>query len=159
LLLADFIRRNELAMERLIFWQPVLEGKRFIDQFLRLRVAARLAEDQKETVAELRERIATGEIIEVAGYELTNELVSAIERTKATEVMDIKPCSIEWVEIVRSAAATAPLPTTKTIDFLSSKGFDIRLQCVVSEPFWSSVEIVTCAELIDTSVTALSQAA
>jgi exosortase A-associated hydrolase 2 len=159
LLLADCIRRSELAMERLVFWQPVMDGKRFIEQFLRLRVAAQLANDQKETVAELRARIANGEIIEVAGYELSNELVSAIERTKATDVMEIKPCSLEWMEIVRSAAATAPPPTAKTIESLSGKGFDIRLRCVVSEPFWSSVEIVTCAELIDASVTALSHAA
>jgi exosortase A-associated hydrolase 2 len=156
----ELIRQSTASFERIVFWQPVLDGKRFIEQFLRLRIAARMMEnDRKETVADLRGRLAQGETIEVAGYELNSELVTAIERASTEALLNIAPCNLDWIEVVRAAGAAVSTPTAKTIETIRAKGFSAQLHCVVSEPFWSSTEIVTCAELIDKSVGVLSEAA
>ena len=64
---------------RAVFWQPVVDGQRFVTQFLRLRVAASLMEDRKETVGALRERSQGGETLEVAGYELSPALLEQLD--------------------------------------------------------------------------------
>ena len=67
------------AFCRIVLWQPSLDGKRTLEQFLRLRVAASMTAGNTETVAQLKSRIAGGEIIEVAGYELSPRLAEQME--------------------------------------------------------------------------------
>ena len=156
----EVLRSTGLCMERVVFWQPVMEGKRFLEQFLRLRVAATMMDDdRKETVAQLRARVANGEIIEVAGYELTDALVSAIEGARAESLLAIEPCVLDWLEVVRATDAPPSVIATKTIDSLRGRSFDVRLRCIAGESFWSSIEIATCRELVDESVSVLSVAA
>ena len=52
---ARVVRDAIPGLAHTVFWQPVLDGSRFLDQFLRLRVAASMMEqDRKESTADLR---------------------------------------------------------------------------------------------------------
>jgi exosortase A-associated hydrolase 2 len=75
LLAADLAARETNRFSRLLFWQPLLRGDRFITQFLRLRTAAAMTVGEKESSEDLRARLADDEILEVAGYELAPDLV------------------------------------------------------------------------------------
>ena len=48
--------------------QPVLDGDRFLQQFLRIRVLAEKFAGRDESIARLLESIAAGESVEVGGY-------------------------------------------------------------------------------------------
>jgi exosortase A-associated hydrolase 2 len=60
-----------------VLWQPVLSGKQFLQQFLRLKAAGEMvAQGDRERTGTraLREQLARGEAVEIAGYTVSPEL-------------------------------------------------------------------------------------
>lgn len=109
LLALDFSIDGDHSLERLILWQPVLSGKIHLNQFLRLRMASQmLGMDDGPSVsnASLRAQLAAGSSVEVAGYELSAELASAIDDKDGA--MLTPRCPIYWFEstTVNSAELT-----------------------------------------------------
>jgi len=72
-LAADVARDPAMGIENLLLWQPVSNGEQYLTQFLRLRLAAEmLADGAAQTgVRELRESLAHGATLEIAGYDCT----------------------------------------------------------------------------------------
>lgn len=149
MLAADAARR--LGIERSVWWQPVLDGARVLDQFLRLRVAATMMEGQKESIADLRSRLAAGEALEVAGYELSGRLAGQIDGLRLAERFGPQLGETLWLETVRSAESSAPTPSVAAAERLRKAGVPVSLETVVCEPFWSTVEIVTNVALVNRS--------
>jgi exosortase A-associated hydrolase 2 len=147
--LAAETARELSGIDGTMLWQPVLQGTRLLDQFLRLRVAAAMMEnDRRETTADLRQRLASGETVEVAGYELTGRLAAQLDAVALQDHLGPHLGDVGWLEVVRSAEADAPPAAAKVCEATRAAGARISLQTVVGEPFWSSVEIVTNAALL-----------
>jgi exosortase A-associated hydrolase 2 len=154
-LLGELAAAGEIALERTVFWQPVLAGSRWLDQFLRMRVAATMMEGtQKETVAELRNRLQSGETIEVAGYEISGRLAEQLVEAKLQPSPALG--ELHWMELVRSADAELPKPSTTLIQAAGAQGQHVQAYPVVGEPFWASTEIVCIPSLVETTVRVLS---
>ena len=68
-------------VNRLYLINPVLNGKQFIDQFFRLRMAAGLLGNggKKITAADIREELHKYGSTEIAGYQLSEKLVDQFE--------------------------------------------------------------------------------
>lgn len=147
---AEFARQLP-GIEGTLFWQPVLDGTRMVEQFLRLRVAASMMSVERETAAELRARLARGEIVEVAGYGLSGKLVSQLDGVRLEEQIGRHLGKIVWAEVVRSAEALPPSPAVKAVEKARAAVGSIALETVVGEPFWSSVEITTSRKLLELS--------
>ncbi len=144
-------------LSRTVFWQPVTDGSRFLAQFLRLRTAASMMEPgAKETQAALRERLRLGEALEVAGYELSQAMADQLEHVKLSEAAGAHLGSVEWFEIVRDSATAIPGATAAVVASMQEHCPDVKVHGIVGEPFWSSVEIVENAELLDRTVDALA---
>ena len=142
-----------------VFWQPVLDGSRFMDQFLRLRVAASMMEqDRKESTADLRAKFARGETVDVAGYCVGPQLAAQIDRVHLAEDLGDHLGQVHWIEVVRSAETPPPAPSTKAVDAARAAGLNVTLYPIAGEPFWSSVEIVRIPALIERTVALLAGA-
>jgi exosortase A-associated hydrolase 2 len=147
------------GIARTVFWQPVLDGSRFLDQFLRLRVAASMMDqDRKESTADLRARFARGEIVHVSGYGIAPRLAAQLDAVRLTELIGPHLGQVHWLEVVRSADTPPPAPATKAIDAARAAGMQVTLESVPGEPFWSSVEIVRLPRLIERTVALLEGA-
>jgi exosortase A-associated hydrolase 2 len=145
------------AVTTSVWWQPVLDGKRHLAQFLRLRVAAgSMRGDDPETVEGLRGRSAAGEAIAVAGYELSPSLVRGLEAL-ATDGLPPQVGALHWIEFVREAEAAAPLPASRFVDRARAAGASAALQTVAAEPFWNSSEIVRVPQAIEQTASILSR--
>ena len=145
------------AVATSVWWQPVLDGKRHLGQFLRLRVAAgSMRGDDPETVEGLRSRSAAGETIAVAGYDLSPALVRGLE-AQATEGLPPQVGALHWIEFVRGAEAAAPLPATRFVDRARAAGATAALQTVAAEPFWNSSEIVRVPQAIERTAAVLAR--
>jgi exosortase A-associated hydrolase 2 len=145
------------GIRRTVFWQPVTHGERFLTQFLRLRVAASMMESKEgESVGQLRARLAQGETIEVAGYELSPALVAQIDRLQLVPELGPHLGELQWMEVVRDAEGTLPAATAALLQQALAAGISPAVSRIVSEPFWSSVEIVRSAELTRASAAALA---
>lgn len=147
-----------LAARRTVFWQPVLDGRNFVTQFLRLRLAATLTTEHKETVGNLRERLAGGVAVEVAGYELAPALAAQIEHARLTDAIGTEVGVLHWLEIVRSTDTPIPGAAAQAIANARTRVALVEADVIAGEPFWSSTEIVRIPELIDRTVAALAAA-
>lgn len=151
------MRRGALpAVEASAWWQPTLDGKRHVAQFLRLRVAGgSMRGATPETVDELLKKSAGGETLAVAGYELSPSLVRGLEGLNI-DAVPTEAGSLHWFEIVRDAEAAAPLPTARFLEKARAGGSPVSLLTIPGEPFWASTEIVRLPMLIDQTAAALA---
>lgn len=147
-------------VQRTVMWQPMFDGSRFLNHLLRLRLAALLAEqDRRETMAELRTRLKSGEIVEVAGYELSGRLAEDLETLPRITQLPGQFGDIHWMEIVREAGLAVPPPSQQLIDATRTAGGQITCNVFAGEPFWSTTEIVENAAVVQATVDALSGSA
>lgn len=154
----DAMRECAAALQATVFWQPVLDGTRTIDQFLRLRVAATLmSADARESVKDLRARLQSGATVEVAGYPLGGALAASIDAVKL-DLRGFAAGRLHWLEVVRSADAGLAAPSSRALDEWRSAGNDGVGAALVGEPYWTSTEIVTLPELVQRTVTAFCEA-
>lgn len=149
ILAARWMRQHSAPLARAVFWQPVANGARHMDQFLRLRVmASRMEDDRGETVADLRGRLQAGETVEVAGYELSGKLFADIEALDL--VADSAPGfpPIRWFDVVADEALPVVPATRRVLEQLRVHGGEVHHLQVPGEPFWASTEIVTNSVLV-----------
>lgn len=152
LLALDFARSWENTIDQIVLWQPVINGESFMNQFLRLRLANEMlaagVDGGKATgTRTMRNQLANGETLEVAGYELAPDLAMAIDRLKAAELAVAKS-TIHWLEIVAEPGRAMPPAGAKVISAWKQEDVDLHLHLVSCLPFWATQEISECAELV-----------
>lgn len=140
----DAVRAGKIRpVQRTVLCQPVFDGRRHLQQFLRLRVAAgRMAGDSRETLDSLQTRLSSGFMVEVAGYPLSPVLAGELERVGLPESLSEAFGEVEWVEIARSADAGVSAQAQRYIERSATTRFQARAHAVVCEPFWGATEIV-----------------
>lgn len=159
ILAAELTPRLRSPIKQTVFWQPVLDGNRFMTQFLRLRVAASMMMDRKETVAGLRERIRGGENLEVAGYEVSQQLLSQLDSARLLPLLSDRLGHLHWMEIVRGDEAHLPGQTNQVAETARLALRELETHAVFGEPYWSSTEIVRLPALVERTIVALAAAA
>lgn len=147
---------GELNATRLLLWQPVLSGRRFLQQFLRLRLTADRLKGGSETMARLQGILATGQSLEVGGYHLHPELALALEQVRliAPDVGTL----VDWFELAGTAdRSSLPPASQRVVDGWRDAGLAVRVWTLVGEPFWSTQEIAVVPALLDATLAALDE--
>ncbi len=149
-LAADAMSRAGLSVHRSLFWQPVANGRQAMTQFLRLRVASSMMDaGGQETVDTLRQRLASGETLEVAGYPLSAQMVSDIEAVRLDQFIDPRLGHLHVIEVSRSSAADLSPAARSLVAAADAAGLPVSGERIAGEPFWSATEIVTNPTLIE----------
>ncbi len=153
LLAADYLNKFDSKIQKLLFWQPVIDGKVFLNQFMRLRLAASMmsGDKNKETSKGLKASLDRGETLEIAGYAITPSMASSFESASLKEFMPDSSLDIAWLDVVASVDKEPPLINRKLVKQWRQAGVNIQYQKVVGMPFWGSTEIVEIPELLDVS--------
>lgn len=150
LLACEAAARWPERIKRLILWQPVLDGKIMLTQFLRIRVAASMAESSVgEKTEDLRSRLAGGQSIEIAGYELSAELARALEDMRIRGLELASDIRIDWLEVGAEASDTAVPAAQRVIDAWRRDGIAVSAATVGGDPFWTLQETTLAPALID----------
>jgi exosortase A-associated hydrolase 2 len=149
-LAVDVARDGSLGIDELLLWQPVVAGDAFLTQFLRLHLAAQmLSEGTASTGMEkLRETLASGTPLEIAGYELHPELAAAIERCRLAGALP-KVNRVHWLEVSAMPEPKITPASARVVQSWRAGGLDVRAHALCGEPFWSSLEIVDCPALLE----------
>jgi len=138
-LLACELSQSRTDVEKLILWQPTLNGEQQIDQFLRLRTVSSVIDsknsfDRKMLWTELR----SGRPLQIAGYELSSSM--ALEMAKV-RLNDMRPgCPVCWLEIDNSPNRTLSVASENVISHWREQGRDVEATSVSGEPFWRIAE-------------------
>jgi exosortase A-associated hydrolase 1/exosortase A-associated hydrolase 2 len=159
-LMAAELAAADQQIERLLFWQPVVEGKSFFTQFLRIRVAAELEQsDGIKTTEALRKMAAAGEIVEVSGYRLNPELAREIDMLSLPDPTRMRGRSVFWCEVVPAADSNVARASMKVVEAWQAVEMDVRFERVVGPSFWQVHEREVAPDLIDATTRLMSAAA
>ncbi len=155
-LLAAEVAKTGAQVAGLVLWQPVVSGRQYLQQFLRLRSVSGImgqARGEAESTQDLRATLGNGQAVEVAGYRLSPALALGLE---AAELDTPPPSSpVAWME-VRSSGGTLSPPSSARIERWQAAGVQVESRCVPGEAFWQNLEVADCPALVESTL-ALTQ--
>jgi len=151
LLGADLYHRFPRDIERLVMWQPVVSGKTYVSQFLRLRAAAEMISGAGGLdTRSLHAALGRGETLEIAGYELHPDLARDIQRRDLRELPLDPNAHIEWLEVVSDSNYSLSPVAMKLIESWRASGAKVHAEKVIGEHFWAAPEITVVNGLLET---------
>ncbi len=158
-LAATLASRGSIAPQRLLLWQPVLDGKLFLNQYLRLRLASQLVRDgNRETTDSIRARLAAGEAIEVAGYPLTGRLADALAARKISDFPGLASARIHWLEVVAKPEQPLGPASRRQADAWLAAGARLDTATVAGPMIWQLQDRDDAPELQQASLQLMGQA-
>ena len=156
LLAADTAQTHHIEPDALLLWQPVVSGKVFFTQFLRVAGAQQLGAGAAKgpSASDLRAKLNAGETVEIAGYDVEPRLVSGAE---AFELASFTPsCRVIWRETsIATPPALSPVAASVCARFHAA-GVEVDAAAVSGPSFWASAEIAEAPELCVSTGIALS---
>jgi exosortase A-associated hydrolase 2 len=153
LLVGEAARRMQ-SSPNLLFWQPVHSGRRFLQQFLRLKLTNQLFRgDERERLRteDLRGQLARGEAVEIGGYALSSGL--ALEMDASELLPPSIPTRVVWLEVL--ATPELPPAAMNRVQAWQAAGTEVDIRAVAGPPFWQTQELAECPELIEVTVDAV----
>ena len=133
---------------RMLLWQPTLSGSQHLQQFLRLSVAgsALAGAADRSSVQDLVERLASGCLVEVAGYTLSPAMAAGLRQAEL--VMPPEQSVVVWAEVSNRDAPTLLPASDACVKSWRAAGRRVETICVQGLPFWQTQEIVECPALL-----------
>jgi exosortase A-associated hydrolase 2 len=144
-----------------LFWQPPLSGNMLLQQFLRLKVAGDMLGGQDKGGKEnLRQQLANGSPVEVAGYMLSPGLAMGLNQSALVPPATAGQARrLEWFELsTREGASLSPASINTVVQWKQS-GFATRSHIARGPAFWQTTEISEAPELIAASTATISASA
>ena len=139
----------------LLFWQPSTSGKTVLQQFLRLKTAGQLASGGgREAAQPVRQQLAAGQTLEIAGYRLSPALAQGLEG--AALKPPARPCRVEWLEVGPPDAQDISPAAQQAAGRWREAGCAVRAQVVGGPSFWQTVEIEDAPALITATRAAMA---
>ena len=134
----------------LLMWQAVASGKQHLQQFLRLWQAARIV-GKAGAAQEVspQQRLAAGQTVEIAGYELAPALVVGMEQAQLEAIH--APHGVHWFQL----GAVSPV-IERLVAKWQAAGVAVSMHAVSGPPFWQTQEIELAPELLAASAAALT---
>jgi exosortase A-associated hydrolase 2 len=151
-----------------IFWQPALSGQQVLNHFLRLRWAGNLqAVHAGSDMAAVRQQLAQGTSVEIAGYTLSAALAGGLENAQLiptgatgmadTEVISTHQPSVQWFDLSMAPKAEPSAATRAGASAWRRYGHPVDVYLVQGPLFWQSSDIETAPALITASLAALER--
>jgi uncharacterized protein len=142
---------------RLLLWQPAPTGKALLQQFLRLHLAGELLDGGPRTGTEaLKARLAAGESVEVAGYELPAGVARGLEAARLAPAAGTR--ILHWLELSTRDGATLSPAAAPALAAWEQAGCSVHAQVVPGPAFWQTTEIEDAPALVAATVAALAEA-
>ena len=149
LFLSELTTNVDPAQSRVILWHPAANGRQTATQWLRMRIAADSARGRAQTTDSLRRELREAGSLEIAGYEISQPLLEALEARTLEAGLIVGWKHVCWLDVV-SAPAAEPLPATaRILESARGKAARIEHDNVVGEPFWGTPEIARIPALVE----------
>lgn len=153
-----------------LFWQAPAAGKLLLQQFLRLKVAGDLMEGQaKGAMHAMRQQLADGAPVEIAGYLLAPALANGMEQALLTPpslVANGAAVSVEasaslaprlvWLELTTREGASLSPVSSQTLGQWQHAAYLVSSQLVQGPAFWQTTEIEDAPALIQATLSAVT---
>ena len=146
LLVESWLRQADRKASTL-YWQPVLSGRQHLSQFLMLKAAGAMAGEGngKAVMGPLRERLARGEAVDVAGYTVSAELARGLERASLENAERTRGQTVV-VEVMSGERTLTPASAEARARWLEA-GAPVTWDVVGGSPIWLTQEVTLAPEL------------
>ena len=144
LLALDYAAAN--PVDGVILWQPFLNGRTCINQFLRQRLAA-AEPTQAATTSALRTELLARGLLEVEGYELAAPLAQAIDACDAGNLV-LPACPVHWFASGTPAPLRLAARAARLQQQWAGSGATLHFHALEGVPFWTG-EFPECPALLD----------
>lgn len=153
LLCADLAAGRAVEPAGVLLWQPVVSGRTFFRQLLRLPAAQRVSRNDN---AGAPAPVARGDadLAEVGGYALNRALVEGAEACSFA-ALAIDGCPVAWLETTIASPPTLSPAAAQVVEGWRARGAQVSATAVRGPSFWSAQEIAEAPELIEASTRAL----
>jgi exosortase A-associated hydrolase 2 len=148
LLAAHWLHATRRSVHAAMLWQPQTSGEQLIAQFLRIRVAASMMSEQRETAQQLMQQMQTAGFVEIAGYQLGARLTRDLESLQLATLATPALGATRICEVARRDPLGPSAATTDLAAKLAAQGVTAEVDVVAGEGFWNSTEIVVNQELV-----------
>lgn len=155
-LMAAEMAAADPAIDCLLLWVPVVAGKTYWTQFLRIRIAAEMADpDGVKSTEELRQRSKQGAVVEVSGYPVGAALAQRLDTLAMPDGGRLAGKRVAWFEVNADAQAAMPRANAKVIEDWRAKGVNLVAEQVPGPAFWQVHERAEAPALITAGSAAL----
>ncbi|MEJ6008245.1 hydrolase 2, exosortase A system-associated [Paucibacter sp. AS339] len=137
-----------------LFWQPMNSGETQLQQLLRLKQMADLfAGTAIARQPSVKERLNSGETVEIAGYALSANLARSLAHAR------LRPPRASskgfWFELSTHAKDNCSPALQRTAEEWRLAGFQLQTRSLTGPQFWQSQEIEEAHSLIEASTRSL----
>ncbi len=152
LIATDLVQQNPGLTDQMILWSPIGNGKKFINQYLRIKLAAGMTEKSEGsnlTLKDLWAKLESGQSLEIAGYDLSPELAHGFTELSLGQIK--LPCkiSVKWIEISLGSNPSLAPASQKIINLWQENDIDVRAVSVNDPVFWTLQEPEWAHDYID----------
>lgn len=143
----------------LVAWQPVVDGKSYFTQFMRMKIAANMdrTDIPKETTNGMRAQLSAGSSIEIAGYEIHPELGLVLDGLKLAELLPPEASRIVWLERSGGPESSFSPASTAVIESWQAAGTKADVVLFDGPAFWTLHERFIAPDLISKTTEWLHQ--
>lgn len=143
--------RNVPHVQAVVAWQAVADGKHYLTQFMRMRIAANMdrTDIPKETTGGMRAQLAAGQSIEVAGYEISPELAHSIDGLRLIDLMPPESVSVAWFEKGTGEEAAISTISQNLVDEWRQAGRHVDAADFDAPAFWALYDRYISPELVE----------
>ncbi|NQY48704.1 MAG: hydrolase 2, exosortase A system-associated [Colwellia sp.] len=138
-------------VDGLILLQPDFNGKRFVQQFKRLALAAKLTQADKKNPTEMNGQ----ENLEIAGYTIDKKLLEQLAGQNLSQLTSFN-VDCYWFEWLAKTDELSP-GRLKQQQALANKANKLIVQQVAAVKFWQATELQLSAEFLAQEQIAFSQ--
>ncbi|MEQ8803338.1 MAG: alpha/beta hydrolase [Haliea sp.] len=150
LIAASYLTERATACDALLMWQPVVAGKPYATQVYRQRLAALMERGgPAETTTAIRERLATGETVEIGGYTLGGPLMLALDDLDMTTIPQAPAKRVYWLEHSADGGHGLNPRSAKAVEHLIGLGVETHPVAFTGSPLWQLHERATCDSLLE----------
>uniref|UniRef100_Q47DB5 Esterase/lipase/thioesterase family active site n=1 Tax=Dechloromonas aromatica (strain RCB) TaxID=159087 RepID=Q47DB5_DECAR len=135
-----------------VFWQPVVSGKQYWQQFMRLKLVSEITSGQSKSASEeIRKQLIAGTPVEIAGYTVAPALVNDFEQSQLNPA---QYCNgrVAWLELSMREGATLSPVFVRLAEQWQQSGYEVDLRLVRGPAFWQTSEIEEAPELISSTI-------
>lgn len=143
LIATDLVRQYPHTTDQLILWSPVGNGKKFIHQYLRLKLAADLTKitgGKQNNIKALWAQLDGGHSLEIAGYSLSPDLALGMSALTLNRIKLPPGLAVIWIEISPAHPPMLAPAAQGVIDNWKKDGINISAVAVNDPPFWTLQE-------------------
>ncbi len=142
LLAADFTANSDTLCPLILFWQPVTNGRNFVGQFLRIRLAGEFTggSEPQVTSKDLTTALERGETLEIAGYDLTPDIASSLGGLSLANISLPPETTVCWTETSLKEEAEISPGSRKVTEKWAAEGVEVNSAAVRDIQFWALQE-------------------